>query len=212
MNTELLNKAFFPILFTTLYIFLYLGRRKIFKLLKKKVKNKDQIKVIKLLASNFKFKIDNYWLTIIFPIILTLILDIPLMILLLKISTKSQEPLWFQLIVRSFLNPISEEVTIRGFILGCFTTLFTLVEMLLKKKKLIRSFPTYSHKIWVVLMLIFQAFLFVISHENPTLFNWIVRLSSGFLYGLLYLAFKRNLLPPTIAHIAHNLIVTLGNL
>ena len=169
--------------------------------------------IIKLFASNFKFKIDNFWLTISLPIILTVTLDV-IIVWVFQIPMKPYpEPFWFQLTIRSFLNPISEEVLTRGFIFGCFfLTTFTLIEILLRKGKIISSFPSYSHKTWVVLMLLLQTYLFASWHENPAFFNWVVRLSSGFLYGLLYLAYKRNLLPPIAAHITHNLVITLGNL
>lgn len=213
MNAELVNKATLPIFFTLLYIAIYVGRRKIFKFLRKRIKNREQIEAIKLLASNFKFEIGNFWLTIILPMTLAIGLDV-FLVWVFQIPMKPyQEPLWFQLTVGSFLNPISEEVLTRGFIFGCFfLTTFTLVEMLLRKRKVIKSFSKHYYKIWVILMLLLQTYLFASWHENPALFNWIVRLSSGFLYGLLYLAYKRNLLPPITAHMTHNLIITLGNL
>jgi membrane protease YdiL (CAAX protease family) len=210
---DFVDKAILPIFFTFLYIVLYLTRRKIFRLLKKMIKNKELIDVIKLLASNFKLKVDNFWLTTILPITLAVTLDIFLMWIFQIPMKPYLEPLWFQITVRSFLNPISEEVVARGFIFGCFfLTTFTLVEILLKKQKLINSFPAFSHKIWIIFTFSLQTYLFASWHENPALFNWIVRLSSGFLYGLLYLAYKRNLLPPIVAHITHNLVITLGNL
>ena len=212
MDAELVNKAIFPI-FTLLYIAFYLKRRKIFKLLRKRIKNKDQIEVIKLFASNFKLKVGNFWSTIILPMVLIITLDVFIMWIFQIPMKPYQEPLWFQLIVISFLNPISEEVLTRGFMFGCFfLTTFTLVEEILRKRRLISSFPAPFHKIWIVLMLLLQTYLFASWHENPALFNWVVRLSSGFLYGLLYLAYERNLLPPIVAHIAHNLVITLGNL
>ena len=140
------------------------------------------------------------------------ILDV-LIVWIFQASMKPyDEPLWFQLTVRSFLNPISEEVVMRGFIFGCFfLTTPGLIIKLLKNRKFIKfSFP--FHKLWVILMLLLQAYLFAICHENPTLFNWSIRLSSGLLYGLLYLVYKRNLLPSITAHITHNLLITLANL
>ena len=202
---EFLDKAGLPVLILLFYVIVYIYRNKIFRTIKKRLKNKDQIDSLKLLASNFKFKIGNWWYSVIFSMIIAIIMDI-IIILIFKIPMKPySEPLWFAIIFRSLFNPVSEEVLIRGFIFGAFfLTIFKLVEKLRK-----RPFnPTFLRG-WIVVALFLQTYIFASSHENPALFNWTIRLSSGILYGLLYLLHKRNLLPPVVAHITHNLVITL---
>jgi membrane protease YdiL (CAAX protease family) len=202
---EFLDKAFLPLFVTFAYIAIYSYRIKIFNRIKKHVNKKPFLDAIRMLANNFRFNIGNFWLTIIIPMILAISLDVAIMYIFKLPMRPYPEPFWFGITVRSFFNPVSEEVLARGFIFGVFfLSTVTLVEKLYKVK-----FNQILKYVWVAASLFLQATVFAVSHENPALFNWAIRISSGLLYGILYLAYKRNLLPPIIAHITHNLLITL---
>lgn len=203
---EFADKALFPMTVTLLYAIFYIYRFEFFSKIKKYLKNKAQIKALKLLAYNFKFKLGNWIFTILIPMISAIILDIIIMLIFRIPMRPYDEPFWFILIFRSLINPIAEEVVVRAFILGAFfLTTITLVEMLYRRK-----FNPIFKKFWMVCSLVLQVIIFATAHENPALFNWVIRISSGFLYGGFYLLSKRNLLPPIVAHITHNLVITLS--
>ncbi|MEM2507271.1 MAG: CPBP family intramembrane glutamic endopeptidase [Nitrososphaeria archaeon] len=203
---EFFDKAFLPLLVTFVYIALYFYRIKIFNMIKKHVSKKPLLEAIQMLANNFRFNIGKFWLTILIPMILAILLDVGIMFIFQLPMKPYPEPFWFGITIRSFFNPISEEVLVRGFIFGAFfLSIFPLIEKLYK----IKINQILKH-IWVVVSLFLQAIVFATSHENPALFNWTIRISSGLLYGGLYLAYKKNLLPSIAAHITHNLVILLA--
>lgn len=201
---EFLDREIVPI--SVIIIYLYVFRKRIFDYFRKGAKNAKFFKnAIKILARNFRFSIDNWKYTILIPIAITLILDIFLTLYFRTVMTPYDEPLWFLLTFRTFFNPIAEEIMSRGFILGVgFLGIVNLLELGFKRKV-----NRIIYVIWVLFSLIASTYVFSISHENPDYFSSIVRFSGGLLYGTLFLLNKKNLLPSTVAHIVHNLIITL---
>jgi membrane protease YdiL (CAAX protease family) len=87
--------------------------------------------------------------------------------------------------------PIAEEIIFRGIFFGWFLT---------------KSEEWHSNARYLIIVigLLVQAAVFMLGHFeifNPK------RLINGFIFGLLFLVFKRNLLPSLVAHGAFNLYV-----
>ena len=111
----------------------------------------------------------------------------------------SGEPLWFAAITSGFMNPVAEEFLVRGLFLGP-------VALLVYKSKKNVKITSYS------VALIFISYIFTISHNNVTDFQFMIRFVDSILYGILYLANKRNLLPAVIAHASSNWFLILKDI
>jgi len=106
------------------------------------------------------------------------------------------------LFLRSVLvQPIFEEMALRGLFLGSFVIV---------AKYLYKAYPKVVYYLIVFSGLFVQAYLFAIMHYFGSTFGaglFIPLFLNGLLYGSLYLIFKRNLLPPTIAHMSFNFVI-----
>ena len=107
---------FLPSFFSILYIIIYFCCKKLFRLIKTQL-NEFQINFIRSLAYHLRFEIGNYW-SIILPIISVLVLDEMILKLFGKMIAYP-EPLIFLILIRGILNPLSEEILIRGLMFGC---------------------------------------------------------------------------------------------
>ena len=126
--------------------------------------------------------------TIILTIALVLVFELTYNILFkgVGVSLVKGNPL-----VVVFLVPVIEEFVYRGLIFG---VLLLIVDSL--KNQLFKN-------IALGLALSLQTVIFALSHEALTL-NVLL---GGFLFGLLFLYSKKNLLPGILAHAIHNLII-----
>lgn len=100
------------------------------------------------------------------------------------------EALWFSSLTSGFLNPISEELLVRGIFLNVI--IFTFVQDFGWKGE--KRYGIYAAG------LILSSFIFALPHANKTLFQWSVRFAFSSLIGLVFILSDRNLLPPIVAH------------
>jgi len=92
------------------------------------------------------------------------------------------------------IGPVFEEIAFRGIFIGF---IFSVIE----KKKFVQS------KIFKIAHIILLSYIFAWSHFNkgaiPLIFI------DSLIYSLLYLVYKRNLVPSIVAHAMNNLIIVL---
>jgi len=105
------------------------------------------------------------------------------------------EPLWFLLIGRSFLNPIAEEILFRGFLFGYSLYVISLI------------FRSWWKVVPGIGILFLQAWYFAFVHGSPGV-PMKIRFTGAIVYGIWYWIGKKNLLPPTIAHITHHILIS----
>jgi membrane protease YdiL (CAAX protease family) len=180
-----------------LVIFVYLLKGRLDSYLKHHGTKEQGLKNFKSL---FKIDFKKPLLVIIVPAALIIIVDLSLVYITKQpFSIGYDLPFWYLLIQTVIIAPIFEEFAFRGAFLGS-----SLVDMTKK--------PPKSKYFWYGLLLVAQAWLFMIWHNfgTPMMFYFnIFRFTGGFLYGLLYIAYGRNLVPCIIAHSASNLLILL---
>lgn len=103
------------------------------------------------------------------------------------------EPVWFASITGGLVNPIAEEVLIRGLFLNLFVYL-----------ALVYRIKSISKKVLLLAGLVITSTFFALSHPNIALLGFTTRFAGSMIYGGLYLAGGRNLLPPIVAHATWN--------
>lgn len=199
---EFVNKSIFPLAILMTYLLSLRYGNKLMIMVSKHTKNRNFKKDMKILFYNFKIRLENPIFTIFAPIIMVLIMDILIMLSFKTPMLPYDEPMWFLIAIRGIIGPIAEEIFFRGVIFGFI--LLSTFQLFSKNNK------NNNCKIWAIIALLIQSLIFAFYHNNPSSFNWVIRILSGFLYGSLYLLNKRNLLPAIIAHMAHNLFITLA--
>ena len=138
-------------------------------------------------------------LVIVVPAALVVIVDLVLVYVTNQPLIAYDLPLWYLLVQSVIVGPIFEEFAFRGAFFG------SSLAVIAKKAPKSKYF-------WYGLLLVAQAWLFMIWHNfgTPMMFYFnIFRFAGGFLYGLLYIAYGRNLVPCIAAHSASNLLVLL---
>lgn len=160
-----------------------------------KIQNEKWRNYLLFILDGLKINFGNWKTTILFPAVIAIGLDVILAIIFNANAGGYGESLWFATITSGFLNPISEEFIMRGIFLGAFAYVaFRL--------------PKYKN-IAYGLGLLITSVVFLSGHNNPTVYQIVVRFSMSILFGLLYLINDRNLLPPIMAHAASNTFLIL---
>ena len=150
--------------------------------------------------SLFRIDFRKPLLVIVIPATLVIIVDLVLVYATNQPLIAYDLPLWYLLVQSVIVGPIFEEFAFRGAFFGYSLT--TITEKAPKSKYF-----------WYGLLLVAQAWLFMIWHNfgTPMMFYFnIFRFAGGFLYGLLYIAYGRNLVPCIAAHSASNFLVILA--
>ncbi len=154
---------------------------------------------IKNALLNFKFGIRKPLLTIILPMLISLFMVFSYILFFKRIVAYNVylPILFFSGVI---LGPIFEEVLLRGVFLGCFIRLSENLNANLSKI------------IFISLGFLLQLFLFVFGHMRFGGGEILILIFSGFLFSLLFLIYKRNIIPSIIAHSTYNLFVILINI
>lgn len=207
--THLIDKALPSIIITVIYFLIYKYRYRFSEAFKdkKSIKFIEQFLgiSIKLFVLNFRLKDGSLKNNIFTPMLLVLSIDGLIIVTFWEPMLPPDYPLWYLILSSGFFSPIFEEIFFRGFLLGTF--LLTYLTFFLEKanKKPLSGLPL---NLWLGFILIIQALIFALLHENPTLISLSVRIMFGLLYGSIYLR-NRNLLSVFIAHMTHNNLVIL---
>jgi len=152
---------------------------------------------------HFNLKPGNPLLLVLLPLIIVVIVELPLWS---YFHFRPTEMDWQVALTSILLAPFIEEYIFRQLLFD---------ELLLKKLK--ELIPVYNlpwvAPFWFVYMLLFQALLFAYMHENiDSWFSFWSRFGMGLLCGILYMAYKRNLVPAISAHTTSNLLVSIAAL
>lgn len=196
---EFVNKAGIPLAVIAVYILVCRLRVTLCNLFKQR----KHYAFFKEVLLNFKVKYDSPWQIVLPSIVSIAVTTFALIVLSRFLGAQVYlshygEPLWFRLIGRTILNPLSEEVLFRGAILGGI--LLTGVPYLSKGR--IRG------KMYVSLVVVLQAFYFAYTHGEHNIVSLTTRFLNGIVFSSFYLAYKRNLLPAIAGHIIHNLLIS----
>ena len=181
-----------------LIIFAYLLKGRVDNYLKRHGIREKGLKNIKSL---FRIDFRKPLLVIVVPAALVVIVNLALVYATNQPLIANDLPLWYLLVQAVIVGPIFEEFAFRGAFFG------SSLAVIAKKAPKSKYF-------WYGLLLVAQAWLFMIWHNfgTPMMFYFnIFRFAGGFLYGLLYIAYGRNLVPCIFAHSASNLLVLLLN-
>jgi len=184
-----LNRILFPVIFTLL-LFLVLRNKKSIKNRLIESKNKGIMNLYFALIDGIRLDFGDWKKTVVLPFVASLALMMMLSVFGAELHSLG-EPLWFALSFSGFLSPVAEEFLVRGFLLGCFFYFSSLTK---------EKYRPY----FITGVLMSTSLVFLVSHDNFTIFQSISRFSSSLLYGILYLAYRRNLLPPIVAHASWN--------
>jgi membrane protease YdiL (CAAX protease family) len=155
--------------------------------------------VIGRIKSIMRVELGQPAITIILPAVLAVVLVVFISLATQKPIIGYDLPFWYLLIQTVVVAPIFEEFLFRSALFGPF--LIIIAEKASKTK-----YPLYC------LMLLLQAWLFMISHTILTpmpFYSNPFRFADGLLFGALYIVYKRNLVPCIAAHSASNLLVLL---
>ncbi len=148
---------------------------------------------------NFKIKCKKPLLTIVLPSILSLILVLIYSFVFKKIEAYPAS-LWLLIITAVIIAPLTEEIFLRGILLGYVVKMSEYTQTKIGKI------------IFIGIGFIIQLALFVFLHQRLEWQNLSILIVSGALYSSLFLIYKKNLLPSIIAHSATNLFVILFSL
>jgi len=142
------------------------------------------------------------WKVVIGIVLIAIALEIGLSYYYSMPLTGEDLPLPVQLISSVLLAPMSEELLVRGFLLS-YVVIFAIT------LKNIGLGNWYGFIVGLGLGIV--TLIFTVAHGNYSQYQFVSRFAAGLLYGLLYLASDRNLLPPILAHAAANLTIILGD-
>jgi len=179
-----------------LVVFAYLLKGKLDAYLKRHGTRENGLRNVKSL---FRIDFKKPLLVIVIPAALVVIVDLALVYITNQPLIAYDLPLWYLLVQSVIVGPIFEEFVFRGAFFGS-----SLVAITKKAPK--------SKYFWYGILLVAQAWLFMIWHTmgTPMMFYFnIFRFAGGFLYGLLYIAYGRNLVPCIAAHSVSNLLILL---
>lgn len=169
----------------------------------KKFKMKEDKKLFKGITNCLKIRFKIF--PILFSIVIIFFIDV-LIIFLSKIYWKMQYDGVFDFILSVIIVPISEEILFRGILFGVI--FLVMIPAILSRLKI--NFNGISKFVYSIISLFLVSLFFAFSHNNPGKINFIVRLSQGLIYGGLYLLYDKNLVPPIIAHMTHNILINTG--
>ena len=161
-----------------------------------KFQNRKKQKIMSLLF-NWNFPSNKPFTLFFLPVMFFVFLEI----LLLK---QTFDLYTFLFITIFFSKPLMEEIIYRGMIFGLFLQKFCSKKQ--KETKL-------NYILKITFFLILQSLIFTSGHWESKLFAIPSIFFSGIIYGLLFLLSGKNVLLPTIAHLAVNFsvfILTLG--
>ncbi len=148
---------------------------------------------------NFKIKLDNSIKTILIPALLSIALFSVFALTSKQKIIAYDVPLAYLLISAVVIAPIAEELLCRGILLGCFLY----CSRWIKNK--------YARISFIAVGFLLQLSIFVIFHLRTKPFEIVMLAANGFLFSILFLAYRTNLLPSIIAHAVSNLAVILTN-
>lgn len=161
-----------------------------------KLKNKK----IKKAIFNFNISIYKPFITILIPFFLSIIVFILFTLITKKFGydlVGYDIPLLYSIFSSVVIAPFFEELVLRGMILGSF--LYFSEEIVSKSLRII----------FISAGFILQLFLFVLAHQRTHPLEISFLIINGLVYSLLFIFYKRNLLPPVIAHLTNNLLIAL---
>lgn len=191
-----LDKLAFPLLVILVYVSVWLLRRKIMQVLAKKFP--QLLKIYYKSLGVFSFRRIGF-VGIFSAVFIAVLVDVGIVIALKTSFLPYDEPMWFLLPVRGILNPVGEEIFFRGF----YGLLFLIwIPLLFNIEKL--------NWFYIIPTVLIQSFVFTIMHGPSSSASYVIRFVSGTIYCLVYVISGKNLLPGTIAHSTHNIIISLG--
>ena len=155
-----------------------------------KFQNRKKQKIMSLLF-NWNFPSNKPFTLFFLPVMFFVFLEI----LLLK---QTFDLYTFLFITIFFSKPLAEEIIFRGMIFGYFLQKFCS-----KKQKKTK----FNYILKITFFLILQSLIFTSGHWESKLFAIPSIFFSGIVYGLLFLLSDKNVLLPTIAHLAVNFSV-----
>ncbi|MCS7106144.1 MAG: CPBP family intramembrane metalloprotease [Candidatus Aenigmarchaeota archaeon] len=201
MDKFLLNRFLIPLIITTFFFYFQVYSKHLESFLKRKVENKRKLETFLFLLDSLKVKKARLERIVLIPAASAILLEVFLSFVFRMPLHSYFEPLWFAGLTSGFLAPVAEEFLTRAIFLGsACTLLFSL--------KVGKKFRIFYYSLWLLL----SSFVFLAGHENFTFFQVAVRFSSSILYGVLYLANERNVLPSIVAHASANWFIILKDL
>ncbi|MBI5036004.1 CPBP family intramembrane metalloprotease [Candidatus Micrarchaeota archaeon] len=203
-----LNRWLIPVLLTATVLFFHFNQKEIRKRIGK-LKNKNRREWVSVVFDGFSLRLDDWRFTVVLPIIAAFALDLLAAWVFQQPLRSMGEPLFTAVATSGFLNPVSEEFLVRGLLLGMFLATAIILKKPTKftflKKPVKISEASYQKIAWALVIL--TGLVFSFAHDNVIFFQFAGRLASGVLYGALYLASGRNLLPAIVAHAAGNWLI-----
>ena len=152
------------------------------------------------ILSNFKIRLEDWRLTVVMPILIAIIFIYTLIAILNVKLDLFDEYTILERIKSIFITPIVEEIVFRGVFLGVF---FVSVPRIMSNLFDIKM-KSNAYYFFIFSGLFIQAVWFTFQHYNPNASSFYIRLFDGLIYGLLYILFRRNLLPAIMAHMTNN--------
>jgi len=189
-----LNRWAIPASLSVVYLFFLYKRKAVTEWVVSGAKGEKYKRLFRELMDGLKSKVGDWRLTIVFAAALAIATDLLLSWALQQPLRSLGEPLGFSLLTGGILNPIAEELMFRGFLIG-FGFFFIGFFGLRKYEKPLGAF-----------LIAIVAIYFAAAHGQQNWFPFVVRLAGGALYGALYVASGRNLLPAIAAHSAGNVL------
>ncbi|MEM0475938.1 MAG: CPBP family intramembrane glutamic endopeptidase [Candidatus Norongarragalinales archaeon] len=190
-----LNRWALPVIVTALFAWFTIYRKRVANWLVKREKRGQPIS-IRFITDGLRLPLADWRCTVLAPVLLAVGLELLVAALFNARLTSYGEPFWFAAVTSGFLNPVAEEVLARGCLIGF--SLFFFHWLYLEKLGRTATWFYYAT------VLVGVSLVFTASHDNYSLIQVAARFSASMLYGALYLASGRNLLPAIAAHAASN--------
>ena len=204
MNEFLLNRFLIPLVLTAIFFYFQAYWKNLENFLKKRIKNKRKLETFLFLLDCLKVKRASLKRIVFVPIVYSILLEVFLSLIFHNPLHGFFEPVWFAGLTSGFLSPIAEEFLTRAVFLGfCGSGLLAVLK--LRGVKFNREKEYAYYFVWLLI----SSLVFVLAHENFTLFQFILRFSLSMLYGILYLVNRRNVLPSIVAHASANWFIIL---
>lgn len=148
---------------------------------------------------NSNIKINSSWKSIIIPFVSSVLLFLIFNHFFNLTSTGFN---FEQKLISSFLVPVSEEILVRGVLLGVFffSLIIPLTISIFRKFNI--KYSKFVEACIVISGIFLSSYFFAINHPSP----YFVQFVSGIFYSLVYLFDRRNLTPAIVAHMTNNII------